>query len=45
MHVTYASEAAAAHKQTARYFARRDAVADMMAELRRGVPRACLGPE
>jgi autoinducer 2-degrading protein len=36
--------AAAAHKQTAHYAAWRDAVADMMAEPRRGEPLAGLFP-
>lgn len=38
------SEDAAAHKQTAHYAAWRDAVADMMAEPRRGVPYNGLYP-
>jgi autoinducer 2-degrading protein len=37
-------EDAAAHKQTAHYAAWRDAVADMMAEPRRGVPMNGLYP-
>jgi (4S)-4-hydroxy-5-phosphonooxypentane-2,3-dione isomerase len=38
------AEDAAAHKQTAHYAAWRDAVADMMAEPRRGVPMTGLYP-
>ena len=38
------AEAAAAHKQTAHYAVWRDAVADMMAEPRRGEPMAGLFP-
>ena len=38
------AEAAAAHKQTAHYAAWRDAVADMMAEPRRGEPMHGLFP-
>lgn len=39
------AEEAAAHKQTAHYAAWRDAVADMMAEPRRGLPMRGLFPE
>ena len=45
LYEAYAStEAAAAHKQTAHYAAWRDAVADMMAEPRRGEPMHGLVP-
>ena len=37
-------EAAAAHKQTAHYAAWRDAVADWMAEPRRGIPYKAIRP-
>lgn len=39
------AESATAHKTTAHYLAWRDAVADMMAEPRRGVPFVGLMPE
>ncbi len=39
------AEAAAAHKATAHYLAWRDAVAEMMAEPRRGLPYKGLYPE
>ena len=46
LYEVYASEAdAAAHKQTAHYLAWRDAVAEMMAEPRQGVPWRGLFPE
>ena len=46
LYEAYASaEDAAAHKDTAHYKAWRDAVADMMAEPRQGVPYTCLMPE
>lgn len=38
------AEAAAAHKETPHYLAWRDAVADMMAEPRRGIPYIGLYP-
>lgn len=38
------AEAAAAHKQTAHYFAWRDAVGPMMAQPRQGIPYAGLFP-
>lgn len=45
LYEAYASaEDAAAHKQTAHYAAWRDAVADMMAEPRRGIPMNGLYP-
>lgn len=45
LYEAYASAAdAAAHKQTAHYLAWRDAVADWMAEARRGVPYQGLYP-
>lgn len=45
LYEAYAEAAdAAAHKQTAHYAAWRDAVADMMAEPRRGEPWHCLYP-
>jgi autoinducer 2-degrading protein len=46
LYEAYASaDAAAAHKQTAHYAAWRNAVADMMAEPRQGVPMQGLFPE
>ncbi|MGE5441547.1 MAG: antibiotic biosynthesis monooxygenase [Bacteroidota bacterium] len=46
LYEVYASEAdAAAHKRTAHYLAWRNAVAEMMAEPRRGVSWRCLFPE
>jgi autoinducer 2-degrading protein len=46
LYEAYASaEDAAAHKQTPHYAAWRDAVADMMAEPRKGVPMNGLFPE
>ena len=46
LYEVYASEAdATAHKQTAHYLAWRDAVAEMMAEPRQGVPWRGLFPE
>ncbi|TXI73956.1 MAG: antibiotic biosynthesis monooxygenase [Dokdonella sp.] len=46
LYEAYASAAdAAAHKDTAHYLAWRDAVADMMAEPRRGQPMSGLFPE
>ena len=46
LYEVYVSEAdAAEHKQTSHYLAWRDAVAEMMAEPRQGVPWRCLLPE
>lgn len=46
LYEAYASAAdAAAHKETAHYLAWRDAVAEMMAEPRQGVPYTCLFPK
>ena len=46
LYEAYASaEDAAAHKETAHYTAWRDAVGEMMAEPRQGVPYTCLFPK
>ena len=46
LYEAYASAAdAAAHKETPHYLAWRDAVAEMMAEPRQGVPYTCLFPK